>query len=141
MNEPGNVTVASPAPLPPMTTTPCDGDLSDVRGQLVARRALEVAAAGGHNLLMVGPPGAGKSMLAARLPSILPPLAPAELLEVSMIASIAAQLDGGALTNRRPFRAPHHSASMPALVGGGLRARPGEISLAHHGVLRDKVKI
>jgi magnesium chelatase family protein len=84
---------------------------------------------------MVGPPGAGKSMLAARLPSILPPLAPAELLEVSMVASVAGEIEGGALTNRRPFRAPHHSASMPALVGGGLRARPGEISLAHHGVL------
>src|SRR6202011_5342892 len=90
---------------------------------------------GGHNLLMVGPPGAGKSMLAARLPSILPPLAPSELLEVSMVASIAGEIKGGALTNRRPFRAPHHSASMPALVGGGLHARPGEISLAHHGVL------
>jgi magnesium chelatase family protein len=110
-------------------------DLKDIRGQESAKRALEVAAAGGHNLLMVGPPGAGKSMLAARLPSILPPLAPAELLEVSMIASIANQLDGGALTNRRPFRAPHHSASMAALVGGGLRAKPGEISLAHGGVL------
>ena len=84
---------------------------------------------------MVGPPGAGKSMLAARLPSILPPLSPAELLEVSMIASVAGEIEGGALTNRRPFRAPHHSASMPALVGGGLRARPGEISLAHNGVL------
>ena len=84
---------------------------------------------------MVGPPGAGKSMLAARLPSILPPLTPAELLEVSMIASVAGEIEGGALTNRRPFRAPHHSASMPALVGGGLRARPGEVSLAHHGVL------
>jgi magnesium chelatase family protein len=84
---------------------------------------------------MVGPPGAGKSMLAARLPSILPPLSPAELLEVSMIASVAGEIEDGALTNRRPFRAPHHSASMPALVGGGLRARPGEISLAHHGVL------
>src|ERR1700694_2300236 len=84
---------------------------------------------------MAGPPGAGKSMLAARLPPTRPPLAPAELLEVSMIASIAGQLDGGALTNRRPFRAPHHSASMPALVGGGLRAKPGEISLAHGGVL------
>jgi magnesium chelatase family protein len=86
-------------------------------------------------MLMVGPPGAGKSMLAARLPSILPPLAPAELLEVSMVASIAGEIKGGALTNRRPFRAPHHSASMPALVGGGLHARPGEVSLAHHGVL------
>jgi len=84
---------------------------------------------------MIGPPGAGKSMLAARLPTILPPLLPAELLEVSMIASVAGEIEGGALTNRRPFRAPHHSASMPALVGGGLRARPGEISLSHNGVL------
>ena len=116
----------------------CEGtmlDLADIKSQESAKRALEVAAAGGHNLLMVGPPGAGKSMLAARLPSILPPLAPAELLEVSMVASVAGQIEGGALTNRRPFRAPHHSASMPALVGGGLHARPGEVSLAHHGVL------
>jgi magnesium chelatase family protein len=110
-------------------------DLADIKGQESAKRALEVAAAGSHNLLMVGPPGAGKSMLAARLPSILPPLSPAELLEVSMIASVAGEIEGGALTNRRPFRAPHHSASMPSLVGGGLRARPGEISLAHNGVL------
>jgi len=86
-------------------------------------------------MVMVGPPGAGKSMLAARLPSILPPLTPAELLEVSMVASVAGEIAEGALTNRRPFRAPHHSASMAALVGGGLRAKPGEISLAHHGVL------
>jgi magnesium chelatase family protein len=110
-------------------------DLADVRGQDVARRALEVAAAGGHNLLMVGPPGAGKSMLAARLPSILPPLDARELLDVSMIQSIAGELSGGALSDRRPFRAPHHSASMAALVGGGLRVRPGEASLAHNGVL------
>src|SRR5277367_30469 len=110
-------------------------DLADIKGQESAKRALEVAAAGGHNLLMVGPPGSGKSMLAQRLPSILPPLAPAELLEVSMVASVAGEIKGGALTNRRPFRAPHHSASMPALVGGGLHARPGEISLAHQGVL------
>jgi magnesium chelatase family protein len=110
-------------------------DLIDIKGQESAKRALEVAAAGGHNLLMVGPPGAGKSMLAARLPSILPPLSPAELLQVSMIASVAGEIEGGALTNRRPFRAPHHSASMAALVGGGLRAKPGEISLAHNGVL------
>jgi len=110
-------------------------DLKDIKGQESAKRALEVAAAGGHNLLMVGPPGAGKSMLAARLAGILPPLTPAELLEVSMIASVAGEIEGGALTDRRPFRAPHHSASMPALVGGGLRAKPGEISLAHHGVL------
>src|ERR1700754_4684919 len=84
---------------------------------------------------MVGPPGSGKSMLAQRLPSILPPLMPKELLEVSMIASIAGELAGGKLSNRRPFRAPHHSASMAAMVGGGLRARPGEVSLAHNGVL------
>lgn len=89
----------------------------------------------GHNLLMNGPPGAGKSMLAARLPSILPPLGPRELLEVSMIQSVAGELKGGALSNRRPFRQPHHSASMAALVGGGLNARPGEASLAHGGVL------
>jgi magnesium chelatase family protein len=110
-------------------------DLAEIKGQETAKRALEVAAAGGHNLLMVGPPGAGKSMLAARLPSILPPLAPAELLEVSMIASIAGELTDAKLSNRRPFRAPHHSASMAAMVGGGLRIRPGEASLAHHGVL------
>jgi len=110
-------------------------DLADVKGQETAKRALEIAAAGGHNLLMVGPPGSGKSMLASRLPSILPPLAPRELLEVSMIASIAGALADGRLSDRRPFRAPHHSASMAALVGGGLRARPGEVSLAHNGVL------
>lgn len=121
-----------PAMGPPQGTLP---DLADIKGQESARRALEVAAAGGHNLLMVGPPGAGKSMLAQRLPSILPPLSLRELLEVSMIASIAGELADGRLSERRPFRAPHHSASMAALVGGGLRARPGEVSLAHHGVL------
>ncbi|NHT74774.1 YifB family Mg chelatase-like AAA ATPase [Rhizobiaceae bacterium CRRU44] len=110
-------------------------DLADIKGQESAKRELEVAAAGNHNLLMVGPPGSGKSMLAARLPSILPPLSPGELLEVSMIHSIAGQLPGGKLSDRRPFRTPHHSATMAALVGGGLRARPGEASLAHNGVL------
>jgi magnesium chelatase family protein len=114
---------------------PAMPDLRDIKGQESAKRALEIAAAGGHNLLMNGPPGAGKSMLAARLPSILPPLSPRELLDVSMIHSVAGALAGGELTDRRPFRAPHHSASMAALVGGGLHARPGEVSLAHHGVL------
>ena len=110
-------------------------DMRDIKGQESARRALEIAAAGGHNMLMVGPPGAGKSMLASRLPSILPPLSPRELLEISMIASIAGELTDGRLSDRRPFRAPHHSASMAAMVGGGARARPGEVSLAHNGVL------
>ncbi len=110
-------------------------DLRDIKGQESAKRALEIAAAGGHHLLMIGSPGSGKSMLAARLPSILPPLSPSELLEISMIASVAGEIEGGALTARRPFRAPHHSASMAALTGGGMRAKPGEISLAHNGVL------
>lgn len=110
-------------------------DLADIKGQESAKRALEVAAAGGHNLLMVGPPGAGKSMLASRLPTILPALSPHELLEVSMISSIAGELDNGKLSDARPFRTPHHSASMAAMVGGGMRAKPGEAALAHHGVL------
>ena len=110
-------------------------DLRDIKGQETAKRALEIAAAGGHNLLMIGPPGAGKSMLAQRLPGLLPPLTPAEALEVSMIHSVAGQLEGGRLLRQRPFRDPHHSASLPALVGGGLKARPGEVSLSHLGVL------
>lgn len=110
-------------------------DMVDIKGQEVAKRALEVAAAGSHNMLMCGPPGAGKSMLASRLPGILPPLTPAEALEVTMIHSIAGQLKEGKLLKDRPFRDPHHSATLPALVGGGMRVQPGEISLAHLGVL------
>ncbi len=121
-----------PAALDELAAAP---DLLDIKGQETAKRALEVAAAGGHNLLMIGPPGAGKSMLAQRLPGLLPPLDPGEALEVSMIHSLAGQLDGGKILRQRPFRDPHHSASIVALTGGGLRARPGEVSLAHLGVL------
>lgn len=110
-------------------------DLAQVKGQETAKRALEIAAAGGHNLLMCGPPGAGKSLLASCLPGILPPLDAAEALEVSMVASVAGTLQGGRLTRTRPFRSPHHSASMAALTGGGLKVKPGEVSLAHLGVL------
>ena len=110
-------------------------DLRQVKGQETAKRALEIAAAGAHNLLMVGPPGSGKSLMASCLPGILPPLDPAEALEVSMVQSVAGTLTGGRLTRTRPFRAPHHSASMAALTGGGLKVKPGEVSLAHLGVL------
>lgn len=112
-----------------------DLDYAHVKGQETAKRVLEIAAAGGHNVLMIGPPGSGKTMLAERLPSILPPLSPKEALEVSMIYSIKGLLKEEGLISKRPFRAPHHAATLPALIGGGLKARPGEISLAHHGVL------
>jgi magnesium chelatase family protein len=112
------------------------GNLADVRGQLAAKRALEIAAAGGHNLLLVGPPGCGKTMLARRLPSILPPMSLHEALEVTKIYSVAGLLVGRAgIVRARPFRFPHHTISQTALVGGGALAKPGEISLAHHGVL------
>lgn len=131
----GTQVLSPPEPLMEEETHQKILDLSDIKGQETAKRALEIAASGGHNLLMLGPPGAGKSMLASRLPGILPPLTPSEALEVTMIHSLAGKLNEGKLVRTRPFRDPHHSASMPALVGGGLRAQPGEVSIAHHGVL------
>ena len=119
----------------PATMTPTYADMNDIKGQETAKRAVEIAAAGGHNLLLIGPPGAGKSMLAQRLPGLLPPLASDEVLDVSMIHSLAGTLPEGGLIAHRPYRDPHHSASVPALVGGGAKAKPGEISLAHLGVL------
>lgn len=110
-------------------------DLRDVKGQERAKRAMEIAAAGRHHLIMIGTPGSGKSMLAARMPGILPPLSPVEALETSMIQSLCGLLDEGGISRARPFREPHHTASMAAIVGGGRGAKPGEISLAHNGVL------
>ena len=127
--------VLTPPELPGLAEPSRGPDLADVKGMETAKRALEISAAGGHSLMLVGPPGAGKSMLAARLPGLLPDLSAAEALEVSAIHSVAGLLVGGKLVLRPPFREPHHSASQAAIIGGGPRARPGEVSLAHRGVL------
>ncbi len=110
-------------------------DFKDVKGQEIAKRAAEISASGGHNMLMVGPPGSGKSMIASRIPGIMPDLSSKDILETSMIYSVAGNLRGGKLITTRPYRSPHHNASMPAMIGGGTKAKPGEISLAHNGIL------
>lgn len=128
-------TVLEPSEPGEVQNTAQNRDLSEVKGQERAKRALEIAAAGRHHLFLVGTPGSGKSMLAARIPGILPPLTPAEALETSMIHSLCGLLDEGGINRERPFCEPHHTASMPAIVGGGRTAKPGQISLAHNGVL------
>lgn len=127
--------VLSPAAPGEVTAAPATRDMRDVKGQERAKRALEIAAAGHHHMIMTGPPGAGKSMLAARMPGLLPDLTPAEALETSMIHSLAGLISEGGISRSRPFRDPHHTASVAAIVGGGRGAKPGEVSLAHHGVL------
>src|SRR5262252_700236 len=136
LNEPSSIAYTLPAAPRPQATPRMTADLADVRGQPLARRAIEIACAGGHNLLFVGPPGAGKTMMARRVPGILPPLTFEEALEATAVHSVAGLLPvGTGLLPDRPFRAPHHTISDAALVGGGSQPRPGEVSLAHHGVL------
>jgi magnesium chelatase family protein len=133
LNDP-SLAPSRPAPLPPISQSVAD--LADIRGQLLARRALEIACAGGHNLIAVGPPGSGKTMMARRVPGILPPLTFDEAVEVTSVHSVAGLLPpGSGLVSQRPFRAPHHTISDIALIGGGSQPRPGEVSLAHNGVL------
>jgi magnesium chelatase family protein len=135
LNHPSTIRATPPPPSIPSRASSA-ADLADVRGQLLARRALEIACAGGHNLLLVGPPGSGKTMMARRLAGILPPMTFDEALEVTAVHSVAGLLPtGAALLTDRPFRAPHHTISNVALIGGGSQPRPGEVSLAHHGVL------